>query len=1052
MQRLFWFVLPGIFCFTCLGGISGQQAGQSVRQHLMETEKLLDRGQFVAALQEAKTAQAKLKTPTVTPDTLAAEVQFWMGRCYMLLGRRLGRSHLDSALALVGDVQTTLRHTIEIYLSSNEQRLNDAMNFFSSGQGKNERMLAEAHLAAGRRYLSQNQSDPDTEALIHIQQAEQLLEKAGLQLSLGAAQCQGLKGFYLWKKEKSYDTAIAHFKKAVAIYQQKGDSNSNYLPAVYVNMGGCYNDAGDSRKSLGLYHFALENFMAQDKALAKLTGKAEAHPNLLSVYNNLGKSHGDLGEFTLAIQYLREAVKISPRGRYWNNLGNACMQKGEMQEAEKCFHAALDNFLKEKQLDSAEVARPYHNLGVILRGRGNIDSALIYEFTSLPFRKSEGFFTLDVARTYAGISECYASLKKHQTAIAYLDTVLWIQHHKMPSGQHPEIASAFLSKSRSLFQLGDYDRAFHLIDSALYAGGYNEGDFAEVLAPLEVLDALNQRGTFLQQMYQKRRGERYLAESEKTYQTAATAIRQFRNTLLENESKAIISDRFRAIFSGGIETALEMHRLHPKDEIHYQQAFALAEQSKSLTLLEGVRSSGAEKFAGIPDSLLERERLLTRDIADTEIRLRKYQEQGLSPNDARFREVKDTLFRQQREYETFQRDLLSGGHANYYNYKYGVTLASPDNIRSSMLKSGQCLVEYFAGDSDIFIFVVRPEGFYWERVPLNFPLEKWVDTLEHGLYGYYTATAPPRSLRIKCRNEYVRAATNLYSKIIAPIEKHIESRVVIIPDGALSYIPFEALLRKKPDSLDRYDLYDYFGVNRVVSYCYSATLLRELRGKKHTPPPATSVLAFAPFFTGDTSMFAGLDTPGGLKDNESDPLLHSGEEVYQIAKMLRGKAWYGTEATRQKFIDSCHTARILHLSTHGLADTLTGEFAFLNFASPRLGQKPEKLYVKDLYTLSLKADLVVLSACQTGTGRLQGGEGVISIARAFALAGAKSIVTTLWSVREDSTKRLMLLFYAYILDGLSYDQALARAKTGFVRKGGEEAHPFFWAGFTGIGF
>lgn len=1052
MRHIFWLVLTGSFCFLFHGHLRAQQTGASIRQHLTKTEQLLEQGQFVAALQEVRTAQTKLNNPALAPDTLAAEVQLWMGRCYMLLGRRLGRSHLDSALTLVGDAQTTLRHTIEIYLSTNEQRLNNAINFFSAGQGKNDRMLAETHLAAGRRYLSQNQSDPDPKALVHMQQAEQLIEKAGLHTSLSAAQCETLRGFYLWKKEKNYETAIEHFKKAAAFYQQKGGSNSNYLPPVYVNMGGCYNDAGDSRKSLDLYHSALENFLAQDEALANLTGRAEAHPHLLSVYNNLGKSHGDLGEFALAIQYLKEAVKISPRGRYWNNLGNAYMQKGEMRDAEKCFRAALDDFLKQKKLDSAEVARPYHNLGVILRGRGNIDSALVYEFTSLPYRKSEGFFTLDVARTYAGIGECYAILKKHQTAIAYFDTALWIQHHKMPSGQHPEIASAFLSKSESLFQLGDRDRSFELIDSALYAGGYHENNFADVLSPLEVLAALNQKGAFLNQIFQKNGDETYLSQSEKTYQTAAAASRHFRNTLLENESKAIISDRFRAIFSGGIETALELHRLHPEDVTYFQRAFALAEQSKALTLLEGVRSSGAEKFAGIPDSLLERERQLARDIADTEIRLKKYQEQGLPSNDARFRQAKDLLFQQQRAAETFQRGLLAGGFADYHNYKYGVTLATPDDVRQKMLKPGQCLVEYFVGDRDIFIFVVKPAGFYVEKIPVDFPLEKWVDTLAHGLYGYYTATAPPRSLRIKCRNEYVRSATNLYRKMIAPIEKYIENGVVIVPDGALSYIPFEALLRKKTDSLDRFDLYDYFGKNRVVSYCYSATLLRELREKKHEPPPATSVLAFAPFFTGDTSLFVGLNTPGGLKDDESDPLLHSGEEVYQIAKMLRGKAWYGTDATRQKFIESCHTARILHLSTHGLADTLTGEFAFLNFAAARPGQKPEKLYVKDLYTLSLKADLVVLSACQTGTGRLQGGEGVISIARAFALAGAKSIVTTLWSVREDSTKRLMLLFYAHILDGMPYDQALARAKTDFIRKGGEEAHPFFWAGFSGIGF
>jgi CHAT domain-containing protein len=111
----------------------------------------------------------------------------------------------------------------------------------------------------------------------------------------------------------------------------------------------------------------------------------------------------------------------------------------------------------------------------------------------------------------------------------------------------------------------------------------------------------------------------------------------------------------------------------------------------------------------------------------------------------------------------------------------------------------------------------------------------------------------------------------------------------------------------------------------------------------------------------------------------------------------------------------------------------------------------EKLYVRDVYNLSLNADLVVLSACEAGIGQLQRGEGIISLSRAFAYAGAKGIVTTLWSVNDESTKDFMLAFYRH-LQKMPRAEALHQARLEFLNKRtGEQAHPYYWAGFIGVG-
>jgi CHAT domain-containing protein len=144
--------------------------------------------------------------------------------------------------------------------------------------------------------------------------------------------------------------------------------------------------------------------------------------------------------------------------------------------------------------------------------------------------------------------------------------------------------------------------------------------------------------------------------------------------------------------------------------------------------------------------------------------------------------------------------------------------------------------------------------------------------------------------------------------------------------------------------------------------------------------------------------------------------------------------------------------RILHLATHGRADNRVGDYAFLAFSEIKDSIENELLYVKDLYNLELNADLVVLSACETGIGKLQRGEGIISLARAFAYAGAKSIVTTLWEVNDKSTSELMRYFYRELKLGKDKDEALRLARQRYFDKAAPRGlHPFFWAAFVPVG-
>jgi CHAT domain-containing protein len=174
-----------------------------------------------------------------------------------------------------------------------------------------------------------------------------------------------------------------------------------------------------------------------------------------------------------------------------------------------------------------------------------------------------------------------------------------------------------------------------------------------------------------------------------------------------------------------------------------------------------------------------------------------------------------------------------------------------------------------------------------------------------------------------------------------------------------------------------------------------------------------------------------------------------------VTQLLGGSALYGSEASLDAFRRLAPEYRVLHLSTHGKADDRAGDYAFLALGVPGDTSTFDKLYARDLYGIGLNADLVVLSACETATGKLRRGEGIVSLARAFSFAGAKSLVTSLWKVNDSATKNLLVDFYRHLHKGQSKDAALRQAKLNFLKNNldvdANLLHPFFWAGFVAVG-
>jgi CHAT domain-containing protein len=301
----------------------------------------------------------------------------------------------------------------------------------------------------------------------------------------------------------------------------------------------------------------------------------------------------------------------------------------------------------------------------------------------------------------------------------------------------------------------------------------------------------------------------------------------------------------------------------------------------------------------------------------------------------------------------------------------------------------------------------------------------------------------------KNHENFIDYAHQLHQELIAPIKGQIDlpEKIIISPHGPLGYLPFELLLKEVPENYANFGSHAYLLKEHQISYTYSATLLHEMKAKKYQAS-RPDLIAFAPGFEGPKD---NLNRELVQIRGDLGALEFNIPEAIGISNILGGTAITGIDATEERFLAEAPNYQIIHLSTHGKANDEQGDFAYLAFTKLKDSLENEFLYNRDLYNMAIKADMVVLSACETGIGELQNGEGIISLARGFSYAGAKSIITSLWSVNDASSKELMEGFYAYIKEGRDKDEALRLAKLDFMDKHVNEAHPFFWAPFIAIG-
>lgn len=488
-----------------------------------------------------------------------------------------------------------------------------------------------------------------------------------------------------------------------------------------------------------------------------------------------------------------------------------------------------------------------------------------------------------------------------------------------------------------------------------------------------------------------------LKNALKNYMLADTMIDFMRWEHTGNATKLFWRNRTKPMYEHAIETCFLL-----KDP---ETAFYFFEKSRAVMLNDQLNELGANQKLSEKD--IEREGIIRRKILDLQDQLSE--SKSGSKQYLRFR---NDLYNAQEEQQMFIRQLEKANPL-YYSYKYDNHVPGLKKIREKVIPDGQNLISYFVGDSAVYGLNITEKKVDFKKIKLA-DYQKYVSEFQKLLGS--------REIQNKQFDHYLSVSNKLYELLIKPF-KIKSNRVIISPDG--SFLPFESLSfsAEKPDFL----------VNKYAfSYTYSASFLAKMKRSENGISSTNAFLGMAPVHFSKKLNQASL--PG------SEVALEAINKHFFFSKSLTGQ-----DASRGAFMKELSSHSIIQLLTHASADSSEIE--------PTLYFSDSTLTLSELSSSALsKTQLLVLSACRTGVGKNQKGEGVFSLARGFAGIGIPSTLTTLWSVENKSIYELTELFYDQMEKGIPLDIALQQAQIEWLKTASKSDQlPYSWAGMVLVG-
>lgn len=899
----------------------------------------------------------------------------------------------------------------------------------------------------------------------------------------------GMGTVYLY--QNLFDEALQEYQKAIETYEQSNHiKNSNYASSLQ-NIGIVYSMTGNYEKA---EQYFLKSLKVNQEVLQP------NDPKLASFYNNMGRFYQLVRNDLKALEYMKRAENFYitqnqsnsiMAGSVFLNLGVIYIYTADYEKAQSYLDKSLEIMLSKSPGNLADLLTLYLNMGFIAEKKGDYTTAKSYYLKGLAI----GTKLPNSVKVMRGLANVYYKMNDASDADLYYKQAL-AKSIEMYGNNHPETALTYLRYGDFLSDLGNkeallylnkslelykntfgnvnidvstaynyigryydrihqYDKALRNIQLSLMAGfpGFSSQNIADnpVISPenlnVNLLNPLIAKSTALLSLYASDTTRTVLLKNSiSSFNVALKMIEMLRSSYQDEDSKLFISENEKNTFVNALTAQVKLYDKTKKPEA-LEEAFRLSEKGKSAVLLSHLRDKEARNIGRIPENLRNQDASLKSEIYFYNKQIHD-QKLLAKPDESKIKLWNSRLFDLGRK----QDDLIKSIEKNYpgyYNLKYDNSVVSVQEIKKKLLPT-QAIIEYTLTDSVLFAFAITKTSEQLITSPIDETFSNQLTTLRAQLTGKDFNNYTHSDFKL-----FVSASNGIYKKLLQPFEALIKDKdLILVPDADLGYLSFDVLLTRLPDTTKTtYRKLPYLIMQSALSYAPSATTFFDEMTVRKDNKNNGKILAYSPSYGADNLVLNQKDENGKPLRNSLANLTNTAEEIKNLGEYFNVKAFVGDEATETSFKKYAPDYRVLHLAMHTLINKENPLYSKLIFYRSKNDSADDgMLNASELINMELHADMAVLSACNTGSGKMQKGEGIISLSRDFFYAGVPGIVMTSWAVEDRSGVKLMEYFYKYIAMGKPRHVALRLAKIEYLNNCDKlTSHPHYWAAYMNVG-
>lgn len=906
--------------------------------------------------------------------------------------------------------------------------------------------------------LSAQQTNKHSSALLLLQAAEQYASENNFQLSSQKA----LESIPIFENQEDWKHLIDAYRvlfdncyETMAFpetigYLEKGklkipDEQIQHLAKINFFLGACYEVMGDVPTSVQAYRQSAQQFEAvQDIAW------------LVPSLTNLGLGYIQTGDYPQAINYLKKAIylernKADPDyGQLYSayyNLGDAYFYQGVFEAARKSYANAHQIF------DAEDGSFEFNNAKIFLE-QNKFKQAMVEIRKAIAISQTiAGLSDHDIAVLEKMVGEIYLRSQQPQKARRlFLKIVPLFQAHPNTRA----LGKLFINIADSYADEGQLDDALDYYQRALntFLPHFKKRDprinpdKKNWIMEIWLMEIFRQKAKCFLQKYESESNEHWLDLAEQNYQLAIDFIQEIKLNFETTAAQLSIGTYTHSFYEEVIELMLLRYEISTNPS-HLEAAFRAAQMANAFVLRTQLNEQKALNISGVPATLKDSLQAQQQAIIELNKALSSAQPNTIDS-------IQNLIF-DHRQAQQNIKAAIKEKYPAYTQFQNELEVVSSAEIQE-FIASDQLFLKYFLGKETVFIFSISQHDFQIDSIPLptnfNEILQQYRQSISD--LGFIK-----KSEKI-AEQQYLQSAYQLFQLLLEkPLNHHTSKtniqRLSIVADGVLNTIPFQALLcqkstswkNSKPLVLSRY----------AVSYSYFSKMILTTSANNYQGNFVSFGIEFDDYTLAHLKSLAKDSIEqetifSNLRSGKFSKLPFSDNEAQELAEFMDGQHWLNQQATKANFLQHTPEAKFIHIATHSLLDPQRPEQSSLIFIKQK-DSLDNLLRLEEIYTLQLQANLIVLSACNTGFGQGQKGEGINSLARAFHYAGIPSVTATFWSISDEASIKLMKLYYRNLKDGMSKDIALQQAQLEYLNNDQISSpafrSPVYWAAWMPVG-